>query len=142
MPSNLYLVFGGPPAGVSPEEFDRWYHHHVRENIVVAGFQAGQRFAVEQTMTGQRVSPGRFESDESSRSAPPAYSHMAAYEYEGRTIDELRTDLFARIESGETVLPPWFDQVKWMTWNCRAVDDRVLPVRPADSTATTALPSR
>ena len=130
MPSNLYLVFGAPPAGVSQAEFDRWYHHHVRENIVVAGFQAGQRFAVEQTMSGQRVSPGRFESDASSASEPLPYGHMAMYEYEGRSIDELRADLFERIESGETVLPAWFDKVRWMTWNCRAVDDRVLPVRP------------
>jgi hypothetical protein len=129
MPSNLYLVFGAPPEGVTAEEFDGWYHGHVRENILVPGFIAGQRFAVDQTMTGSRVSPGTFESDIGRPGEPRPFSHMAMYEYSGRTIEELRSDLFARIDSGETVLPTWFDRVKWMTWNCRAVEDRVEPQR-------------
>ncbi len=129
MPQNLYLVFGKPPEGVSAEEFDRWYHGHVRENIVVPGFVAGQRFAVEQTMSGSRVAPGTFQSDVGAASGPLPFSHMAMYEYGGRSVDELRADLFERIESGETVLPPWFDRVRWMTWNCRAIEDRVEPER-------------
>ena len=130
MPKNLYLVFGAPPEGVSSEEFERWYHHHVRENIVVPGFLGGQRFAVDQTMSGSRVASGTFESDTGTAGGEPRpFKHMAMYEYEGRTIDQLRTDLFARIDSGETVLPPWFDRVKWMTWNCHAIEDRVQPER-------------
>jgi hypothetical protein len=130
MINNLYLVFGAPPEGVSQEEFDSWYHGHVRENIIVEGFLGGQRFAVDQTMSGSRVASGTFESDIGAPGAQARpFTHMAMYEYDGRTIEELRTDLFARIESGETVLPPWFDQVTWMTWNCHAIEDRVEPER-------------
>jgi len=126
VPNNLYLVFSGPPEGVSAEEYDRWYHHHVRENIVVPGFIAGQRFAISQTMSGSRVAPGTFDSDVGDPREGETFTHLAVYEYDGRTVDELRRDLFARIESGETVLPAWFDRVHFMTWDCRAIEDRVV----------------
>ena len=45
MPS-LYLVFSAPPEGVTPVEYDRWYHAHIRENLAAPGFVGGQRFAV------------------------------------------------------------------------------------------------
>jgi len=127
MPNNLYLVFSGPPDGVSAEEYERWYHQHVRENILVPGFSAGQRFAIAQTMSGSRVASGTFDSDVGERNEPAPFTHLALYEYDGRTIDELRHDLFARIESGETILPEWFDRVHFMTWDCKAIEDRVVP---------------
>ena len=56
MPKNLYLVFGKPPEGVSAAEFDRWYHGHVRENIVVPGF-IDSHVHCESTL----VTPGEFD---------------------------------------------------------------------------------
>jgi hypothetical protein len=127
MSKRLYMVFSKPPDDVSEEEYDRWYHHHVRENVVVPGFLGGQRFAVNQVIAGSRVAPGRFESDNGSADSSP-FTHLAMYEYEG-TIDELRAALFERIDSGQTVLPPWFDRIRFMTWDCEAIDDHVDPGR-------------
>ena len=130
MPKQLYLVFSKRPAGVSEEEYDRWYHHHVRENVEVPGFVAGERFAATLVMSGSRTAPGRFTSDSGPGRVEPSldFGHVAMYEFEG-DIDELRQTLFERIESGGTVLPGWFDEIQFMTWTFVAVDERVRPAR-------------
>jgi hypothetical protein len=53
------------------------------------------------------------------------------YEFEG-DITGLRRALFERIESGETVLPSWFDEIRFMTWTFESVDEQV---RPSHQTA-------
>jgi hypothetical protein len=133
---QLYLVFSKPPAGVDEEEYERWYHHHVRENVEVPGFIVGQRFAAELVMSGSRVAPGRFTSDGEPAGEPELdFTHVATYEYEGDLAD-LRKALFERIESGVTVLPDWFDDIRFMTWSFAAIDE---PVRPTHAgTADTA----
>ena len=30
MSDGLYLVFSKPPAKIAPEDYDRWYHDHLR----------------------------------------------------------------------------------------------------------------
>ena len=130
MQKKLYLVFSRRPAGVAEQEYDRWYHDHVRENVEVPGLVAGQRFAATLVMSGSRTAPGRFTSDSGPGRVEPSldFSHVAIYEFEGG-IEELRNALFERIESGETVLPSWFDEIQFMTWTFVAVDERVRPTR-------------
>jgi hypothetical protein len=125
---QLYLVFSKAPAGVDADEYDRWYHHHVRENVEVPGFVVGQRFAADLVMSGSRVAPGRFTSDSDPADGPTLdFTHVAMYEYEGDLAD-LRRALFERIDSGVTVLPDWFDEIRFMTWSFVSIDQ---PVRPA-----------
>jgi hypothetical protein len=114
MNSNLYLVFSQPPEGLTPAEYDRWYHDHIRENIATPGFVAGQRFSV------RPVVP--------SRANPVGYSHLALYEYDG-DITSLRTALDERREAGDIVLPDWFPQITFGTWDCIAIDERVVSGR-------------
>jgi hypothetical protein len=123
MSPNLYLVFSEPPADVPPELYDRWYHHHIRENVLVPGFVGAQRFSVEPVMAGQRTAPGTFE-----RATPEggSFSRLGVYEYEGN-IDQLRNHLFERIEAGDTPLPSWFDRIRFMTWTCTPLEERVEP---------------
>jgi hypothetical protein len=130
MSSQLYLVFSNPPAGVSEEEYDRWYYQHVRENVEVPGFVAGQRFAATLVMSGSRTAPGRFTSDSETVEVAPSldFRHVAMYEFDG-DIADLRRALFERIESGDTVLPDWFDEIRFMTWTFAPVDERVQPTR-------------
>jgi hypothetical protein len=118
--SNLYLVFSKPPADVSPGEFDAWYEHHCRENILTPGFVAAQRYRATPVIAGTRVAPGRF----SGRPGGADPEHLALYEYNG-DIDTVRADLLARVESGDVVLPAWFDRISFTTWNCEPIDDRV-----------------
>ena len=109
---NLYLVFSKPPEGVSKEEYDRWYHAHVRENIVSPGFVSARRFALESVPQGP----------------PIPFSHLALYEYEG-SMSTWRTDLTRRIEVGDVVLPEWFPQITFGSWSCTPIDERSEPVR-------------
>jgi len=111
MPENLYLVLSKPPERVSAEEYDGWYHNHVRENMVSPGFLSARRFSLEPSF------------DE----AVP-YSHLALYDYEG-DMSVWRTDLTKRIETGEIVLPEWFGGIRFSSWNCLPLEGRVEPAR-------------
>jgi len=105
---NLYLVFSAPPEGVSPEEYDRWYHHHIRENLEAPGFVAGQRFGLEPSVGNEA-----------------RHSHLALYEFEG-DISRWRTNLDERIASGAIALPEFFPQIRFGSWECRPIDERVV----------------
>jgi hypothetical protein len=104
----LYLVFSAAPAGVAPDEYDRWYHRHVRENIEVEGFRAARRYAAQPVRSTGEGGP----------------SHLALYEYEG-DIMALRRALSERLERREIVLPEWFDRIPFASWDCAAIEPRV-----------------
>ena len=111
MSSNVYLVFSKKPDEISAEEYDRWYHAHVRENIVSTGFTSARRYAI----TPATGTPGPYE-------------HLALYEYEG-DMSIWRQDLTRRIEQGEVVLPPWFKGITFGSWECVPIDEKALPER-------------
>jgi tRNA A37 threonylcarbamoyladenosine biosynthesis protein TsaE len=111
MAENLYLVLSKPPDGLPPEEYDRWYDLHVRENIVSPGFLSARRYAIEPSQ------------DEAIR-----FSHLALYEYEG-DMGIWRSDLTRRIETGDVVLPEWFPQIRFSSWSAQPLGDRIEPVR-------------
>jgi hypothetical protein len=104
---NLYLVFSAAPEGVTGEEYDRWYHHHIRENLEAPGFVAGQRF---------RLTP--------SVGSEAPHQHLALYEFEG-DISRWRTNLDERIASGDIVLPEFFPKIRFGSWECTPIDERV-----------------
>lgn len=106
--SDLYLVFSQPPSDVSDTEYQRWYAEHLRENLQTPGFDAGSRYALTHTVAGTEES----------------FSHLAAYETHG-DIAQLRANLSARRELGEIVLPDWFSRIKFSSWHCSVVEDRV-----------------
>jgi hypothetical protein len=110
--ASKYLVFSAPPEGIAPEEYDHWYHHHIRENLEAPGFVAGQRFELRSA-----VSTG----------GPPAvaHTHLALYEYEGE-LARWRADLEARIGDGRIVLPEWFPRIHFGSWDCNPIDERVV----------------
>jgi hypothetical protein len=104
---NVYLVFSSPPEGVSEEEYDRWYHDHIRENLEAPGFVAGQRF---------RLTPARGSEE--------THTHLAYYEFEG-DISRWRDNLDSRIKSGDIVLPEFFPRINFGSWECTPIDERV-----------------
>ncbi|HEY4277296.1 MAG TPA: hypothetical protein VGM91_03690 [Conexibacter sp.] len=108
MSDRLYLVFSAAPEGVAPDEYDRWYHRHVRENIEVEGFRAARRYTAQPVRGDGAAVPG----------------HLALYEYEG-DIAVLRRRLAERLERGEIVLPEWFDRIPFASWDCAAIEPRV-----------------
>ena len=64
------------------------------------------------------------------RTAPATFSggtsigphHLALYEYSG-AIEPLREHLLARVDSGDVVLPEWFDRISFMTLELRAQNE-------------------
>jgi hypothetical protein len=107
MAKKLYLVFSRRPERVSEEEYLRWYEDHARENIESPGFVSTQRYA---------VTPARDNATE--------LTHLALYEYEGDSAD-WREDLNRRIEAGEIVLPEWFGEITFESWDCTALTERI-----------------
>jgi len=104
---NLYLVFSAPPEGVSAEEYDRWYHHHIRENLEAPGFVAGQRFKLTPSVGQEHP-----------------HQHLALYEFNG-DIKRWQDNLNGRIKSGDIVLPDYFPRIRFGSWEATPIDERV-----------------
>ena len=87
------------------------------------------------TTTSARTSRRRGSSPGSaSRSAPPSRRaarrrsrtrHLALYEYEGE-LARWRADLEERIGNGKIVLPEWFPEIRFGSWECTPIDERVV----------------
>jgi hypothetical protein len=111
--TNLYLVFSKRPEAVSASDYDRWYEAHAQENIESPGFLNARRFELGQV-----------------NGAPAPYEHLAVYEYEGE-MDQWRAGLNERITSGAIVLPEWFPQIQFGSWDCRPRSGLLQPARLA-----------
>jgi hypothetical protein len=108
MADHLYLVLSSPPEGVSAEEYDRWYHDHVRENIAQPGFHGARRYEVQPTR-GDGM---------------PQHTHLAVYDYDG-DLQGMGERLDRRIEAGEIVLPPWFGGIRFQSMSASALEPHV-----------------
>lgn len=108
MNDHLYLVLSQRPDSVSEADYDAWYAQHVRENLEAPGFHAARRYRI----------------DSVRGSAGAGYHHLAAYAYDG-DIHAMRRELAARSQSGAIVLPPWFDDITFQSWDCTALEDRI-----------------
>ena len=104
---NLYLVLSAPPDGVSAETYDKWYHHHIRENLEAPGFVAGQRFKLTPSVGSEHP-----------------HTHLALYEFNG-DIKRWQDNLNGRIKSGDIVLPEYFPQIRFGSWEAAPIDERV-----------------
>jgi hypothetical protein len=125
MTPNLYLVFSQPPAEISAEAYDRWYAHHAKENLESPGMLASQRYKLTPIIAGKRTAPGTFSGDTGELGA----RHLAVYEY-GGDIYALREHLLARVATGNVVLPEWYDDVSFVTWNCEPIGERFTSTAP------------
>ena len=56
------------------------------------------------------------------------YSHLAVFDFDG-DIAEVRADLSRRVQDGDIVLPSWFNDVPFATWNAVPIEENVLPER-------------
>ena len=46
------------------------------------------------------------------------FEHLALYEFDGE-MERWRSDLTRRLESGDVVLPEWFPQIQFGSWECQ-----------------------
>jgi hypothetical protein len=107
---HLYVVLSKGPAWISEADYRDWYAVHARENVQVPCFSAVRRYQIE-------PSGIRFQGD-------AEFTHMALYEYDGDLVG-MRKGLEERKQAGQIVLPPWFGEIKFQSWNATAIDERV-----------------
>jgi hypothetical protein len=120
---NLHIVFSRRPDGVSEEEFNRWYDAHLPEILATPGFVAARRFRLEPVVQDAE--------------APVPFGYLAVYEVEGdpdAALAEMAKlglgskDSYAElkeVDSSGPELPGWWDDVRFASWNCIALGDRV-----------------
>ena len=111
MANNLYLVFSEKPDQISMDDYHKWYTAHAQENIESPRFVSAQRYRIQEVVNSEHVGPEQ---------------HLSLYEYAG-DMEEWRTDLTRRIKSGDVVLPDWFKQIKFKSWDCTPVGDLLTP---------------
>jgi hypothetical protein len=108
--ASLYLVFSAPPEGVSRNEFDSWYHDHVRENVEIGQLAAAHRWDAVASLVDPLL--------------PPHATHVATYELtEGK--DVMNRLLDTAIAEGRIVLPDWFRGITFGSAQITALTDRL-----------------
>jgi hypothetical protein len=123
MAGNLQIVFSRFPDAVTEDEFNEWYDAHLPEILSIPGFVSAQRYRLDPVVVDDDV--------------PVRYRFMALYEIEGdpeALLEEMRkmslgtrdsyADLKAVDDSGPA-LPSWWDEVRFASWNCIAMGERV-----------------
>ena len=103
---HLYLVFSGAPDGVSPEEYEDFYHEHMRENLLQESFTEGWRWRSTPVRAG---SEGR---------APG--SHLALYRME-RDWEFTQKAMAAHIGQLSESWPDWFGQIYFCSLEAMAI---------------------
>jgi hypothetical protein len=111
MAKNMYLVFSEKPDQISLDDYHRWYTAHAQENIESPRFVSAQRYRIHEVVNGVHAG---------------GEQHLALYEYDG-DMSEWRTDLTRRIQTGDVVLPEWFKQIKFRSWDCEPVGNLLTP---------------
>ena len=123
MAGNLQIVFSYVPDGVTDEEFSEWYDAHLPEILSIPGFASAQRFRLEPVVTDA--------------TEPVSYRYLAMYEIEGdpdKLLEEMaklklgNVDTYAerkQVDSSGPALPDWWDRVRFASWNCIALGERV-----------------
>jgi hypothetical protein len=113
MSHNVYLVFSEKPDQISDSDYHAWYVDHAQENIESPGFVSAQRYRVREVVKGEVTG---------------AEQHLAIYEHDG-PMSIWRTDLDARIASGDIQLPDFFKQIKFRSWTCEPTGSLLTPKR-------------
>ncbi len=120
--ANLQMVFSDPGDRVSDEEFDRWYDEHLEEILSIPGFLSAQRYALAPAVELEGV---------------PPFRRVVVYEVDDdtdklmRSMRELRLDRHDSYEERKEIgddgpeLPTWWDDVRFASWNCIPIGERV-----------------
>ena len=108
--AQLYLVFSDPPAGVSAEDYDAWYHDHVRENVEIGELAGAHRWRAVASLVDPLL--------------PPHATHVATYELTAGK-DAMNRLLDAAIAEGRIVLPEWFRAITFASTQITALTERL-----------------
>ena len=123
MRPNINIVFSQPPEGVPEDDFNTWYDAHLDEILSIPGFVSAQRFRLEPAVVDPDVpAPYRYIAlFELAGDPGPIMAEMARM---GLASKESYVELKEQDPSGPP-LPDWWDEVRFASWNCTAIGDRV-----------------
>ena len=123
MSQNLQIVFSRIPADVDEDEFNEWYDAHLGEILSIPGFVSAQRYRLEPVVVDDEQ--------------PVSYRYLSLYEIEGDP-EQLLAEMEKRsygtadsyrerkgVDQGGLELPAWWDKVRFASWNCIAIGERV-----------------
>jgi len=122
MNANLNIVFSRPPGGVSQEDFNRWYDAHLHEILLVPGFVAARRYRLDPVVIDPET---------------PAWPFLAVFEIDGDPANAIEEQKKMGLSTRESYikfkeehqigppLPEWWDGVRFASWNCVTLGDRV-----------------
>jgi hypothetical protein len=123
MSQNLQIVFSRIPADVDEDEFNEWYDAHLDEILSIPGFVSAQRYRLEPVVVDDEQ--------------PVSYRYLSLYEIEGdpeQVLAEMEKRSYGTADSyrerkgvdqGGPELPAWWDKVRFASWNCIAIGERV-----------------
>ncbi len=123
MNASRNIVFSRRPDGVSGEEFNHWYHAYIPEILAVPGFVSARRYRIEPVICGtEATAPWDdipfFEIDDKPAAAIEEQKKL------GLNPKESCVKLENEDRNGPA-LPEWWDDVRFASWNCVALGDRV-----------------
>jgi hypothetical protein len=119
---RIQMVFSRRPDGVTDEDWNTWYDAHLHEILAIPGFVSARRYAIEQDVgAGEGAT----------------WTHIALYEVEGGFEDLAQNMVRMSLGSAEAYialkrtdtsappLPPWWDEVRFASWNGVALAPRI-----------------
>jgi hypothetical protein len=121
--TRLQIVLSRRPDDATEEEFDTWYDQHLREILAIPGFVSARRFRIEPVVGAD--------------GPLAAFTHIAVYEVEGGFDDLLRAMADMHLDTADAYveykhldptpppLPPWWDAIRFASFNCSALGDTV-----------------
>ena len=124
MTRYVHLVFSEPPAHVSEADYNAWYDAHVQEILAVDGWEAATRYVVSSVVGADDVPAYRYLSLYELSCSPElavANLEVANMGSADRYVDK------KDIDQGELPLPAWFTDIRFGSWNCSIVGERITP---------------
>jgi hypothetical protein len=105
--TNVHFVFSNPPAEVPFDDFSRWYEGHVADILAGPGFLDARRYRLEGAVSDR---------------PPTIYSHLSLYHVDGDGTEAM-AELERRVKSGDVPLPDWFGDIRFASFDGRALED-------------------
>jgi hypothetical protein len=123
----IHLVFSDPPRGVSEADYNTWYDAHLQEILSVDGWESATRYTIDAVVTNDGDPSYRYLSLYELTCPPEvAIANLEAAGMGSADSYVEKKDADAKnAPGGKLPLPDWFSGVRFGSWNCRQVSERV-----------------
>jgi hypothetical protein len=118
----VHLVFSDPPPDVPDDVFSAWYDAHLQEILAVDGWRSATRYRIEGVVDAEHTGGYRYLSIYELDCPPEvALANLAASGMGDADSYIEKKDL----DEGRLPLPDWFAGIRFGSWNCTQIGERV-----------------